>query len=384
MITEILKQVYDRGLEASVAEWFKSRLEKVSPGVTLGAAEHIIDWIEATKPVKLKKMRWDEALKAADKWTKSEQKKGSHIKEADKDTKLFMGVGEFEIVQLIGENAFKREGHLMSHCVASYYGKTGMKIYSLRDKDNNPHCTFEVVGDDRVQQVKGKGNGPIAPDYIEAVVQFLEKLGMEVRDSEMANLGYINIAKQKKYLNKETAASLFRKTYWNKKDKLLDKDRNEFACLELLDSIPLISEVGTELKVNFELPKFIKLSIEFLFSRSKKILGSETKAASGHSAKLAASGDSAQLAASGDSAQLAASGYYAKLELTGEHSVGAAIGVDNIIKGKLGTWITLAEYLSTYPRQIRFVKSAQIDGKIIKADTWYRLLNNEFTEIKST
>ena len=102
-------------------------------------------------------------------------------------------------------------------------------------------------------------------------------------------------------------------------------------------------------------------------------------AASGYDAQLAASGDYSQLAASGNDSQLAVSGDEAQLEITGEHSVGANIGANCKIKGIVGTWITLAEYVDGV---CVCVRSAQIDGAILKADTWYQLINGEFTEVK--
>ena len=101
-------------------------------------------------------------------------------------------------------------------------------------------------------------------------------------------------------------------------------------------------------------------------------------AASGNESKLAASGDWSKLAASGDMAQLAASGDRAKLEITGQNSVAANIGVNGKIKAAKGTWITLAEYDDNYICVC--VKSAKVDGELIKADTWYMLKNGEFTE----
>jgi hypothetical protein len=111
-------------------------------------------------------------------------------------------------------------------------------------------------------------------------------------------------------------------------------------------------------------------------------------AASGNSSHLAALGDSSHLAASGDSSHLAASGYsshlaasgdYSKLEVSGENSVAANIGVHGLIKGIKGTWITLAEYASG---KCICVKSAQIDGKKLKANTWYKLQNGEFAKVQ--
>ena len=103
-------------------------------------------------------------------------------------------------------------------------------------------------------------------------------------------------------------------------------------------------------------------------------------ASSGYSAQMASSGDSAQMASSGDSAQMASSGDFAKMELNGEYSVGAAIGIKSIIKGKVGCWITLAEYDKNC--KVVCVKSAQIDGKKINADTWYKLQGGEFVIVE--
>ena len=108
-------------------------------------------------------------------------------------------------------------------------------------------------------------------------------------------------------------------------------------------------------------------------------------ASSGNSAQLASSGNGVQLASSGNSAQLASSGYSAQLALEGEDSVGAAIGINNIIKGKKGCWITLAEYVYSEEKDVYIcvcVKSAQIDGEILKEDVFYRLEKGEFVEVE--
>ena len=91
-----------------------------------------------------------------------------------------------------------------------------------------------------------------------------------------------------------------------------------------------------------------------------------------------ASGIRSQLAASGDGSQLAASGDGSKLEITGQNSVAANIGVGGKIKASKGTWITLAEYDDN--NICVYVKSAKVDGELIKADVWYMLKNGEFTE----
>ena len=105
---------------------------------------------------------------------------------------------------------------------------------------------------------------------------------------------------------------------------------------------------------------------------------------SGDFAKIGSSGDSAQIGSSGDYAKIGSSGDFAQIDISGNTSVGAAIGINSIIKGAVGNWITLAEWAYDSDKQRCApvcVKSAQIDGEIIKADTWYKLADGEFVEV---
>jgi hypothetical protein len=104
---------------------------------------------------------------------------------------------------------------------------------------------------------------------------------------------------------------------------------------------------------------------------------------SGDYAQIGSSGNYAQIGSSGDSAKIGSSGDYAKIDISGNDSVGAAVGIGSVIKGAVGNWITLAEWVYDEVKQRRIpvcVKSAQIDGEIIKADTWYKLSGGEFVE----
>jgi hypothetical protein len=180
-----------------------------------------------------------------------------------------------------------------------------------------------------------------------------------------------------------------------------DLCESEFAEIEALgdvvkdandkDTKRATSEIKISAKIN--LAGFIKASFEYLWKecskKDKDDKNSSKLAASGDSSQLAASGDSSQLAASGDYSKLAASGYYSKLaasgyysqlEMSGKDSVGANIGIKGKIKGIVGSWITLAEYDDN--NKIIWVKSIQIDGEKLKADTWYQLIKGEFTEVQ--
>ena len=102
---------------------------------------------------------------------------------------------------------------------------------------------------------------------------------------------------------------------------------------------------------------------------------------SGASAKIGSSGNHAQIGSSGDSAQIGSSGNSAQIESTGENSVVMAAGYDSMAKAKIGSWITLAEWKCNGTDWVPIcVKTEQVDGERIKADTFYKLVNGEFKE----
>ena len=65
----------------------------------------------------------------------------------------------------------------------------------------------------------------------------------------------------------------------------------------------------------------------------------------------------------------------------GKESVAMAIGYNSKAKGSLGCFIVLTEYKNLGREyHIVDVKSAKVDGKKIKPDTFYKLINGEFVE----
>jgi hypothetical protein len=104
---------------------------------------------------------------------------------------------------------------------------------------------------------------------------------------------------------------------------------------------------------------------------------------SGDSAKIGSSGNSAQIGSSGDYAKIGSSGYSAKIDVSGTDSVVCCAGSDSIVKAKAGNWITLSEWEYSKGKYIpKCVKTEYVDGKKIKADTWYKLVNGKFTEVE--
>ena len=102
---------------------------------------------------------------------------------------------------------------------------------------------------------------------------------------------------------------------------------------------------------------------------------------SGDYAKIGSSGDYAKIGSSGDYAKIGSSGYSAQIDITGERSIGACVGNDGMIKAKKGCWIVQSEWKiveNTYTPVC--VKAVQVDGEMIKEDTWYKLKNGELVE----
>ena len=122
---------------------------------------------------------------------------------------------------------------------------------------------------------------------------------------------------------------------------------------------------------------------------------------SGYAAKIGSSGDYAQIGSSGDYAKIGSSGYaakigssghaakigssgdYAQIGSGGRNSVVMCAGFNSKAKAAVGSWITLAEWRKTDGEYKPIcVKTEQVDGKRIKADTYYKLIDGEFEEVE--
>ena len=68
-----------------------------------------------------------------------------------------------------------------------------------------------------------------------------------------------------------------------------------------------------------------------------------------------------------------------------------AAGCNSIAKAKIGSWITLAEWIRTdkandssnYIWIPKCVKTEYVDGERIKEDIFYKLVDGEFKEVES-
>jgi hypothetical protein len=133
--------------------------------------------------------------------------------------------------------------------------------------------------------------------------------------------------------------------------------------------------VTNELKITAEIGiiGLLKAGIEWIFNKVKA--SPDTQATTGNYAHSATTGYSAHSATAGYSAHSATTGDSARSATTGENCISASLGKNGTVKAAKGSWIVLAEYDDNY--KIICVKSVKVDGKKIKADTWYKLENKE-------
>ena len=93
---------------------------------------------------------------------------------------------------------------------------------------------------------------------------------------------------------------------------------------------------------------FVKACVDFTIEKARVESGKDNETdSSGDSAQIGSSGDYAKIGSSGDSAKIGSSGDSAKITSKGKNSVVMAAGYNSIAKAKIGSWITLAEWIRT-------------------------------------
>ena len=170
---------------------------------------------------------------------------------------------------------------------------------------------------------------------------------------------------------------------------------SDFAEVEALGDIKRDGTKSATNKIHIGeklgLKGFIKAAVDFTIEKTSfeklelntKTLEDLPETDSGDSAQIGSSGDSAKIGSSGNYAQIGSSGDSAKIESTGKNAVVMAAGYKSIAKAKIGSWITLAEWVQEDGEWIpKCVKTEHVDGTRIKEDVFYRLVDGNFCEVR--
>lgn len=104
----------------------------------------------------------------------------------------------------------------------------------------------------------------------------------------------------------------------------------------------------------------------------------------GNWAKINSLGNYNMISSFGNNANITASGFDTKVSSIGKDSIIICSGKGSMVKAEIGSWITLVEYKWDNFNDcftIACVKTEYVDGERIKANTWYKLINDKFVEI---
>ena len=140
--------------------------------------------------------------------------------------------------------------------------------------------------------------------------------------------------------------------------------------------------VGKKISVKAEIgiAGIIKAGVEYI----KEQVNWEDDKATNTGYQSAATNTGYQSAATntGDRSAATNTGYRSAAIVEGKESIALATGIDSKAKGKIGCFIVLAEWKEIDNEyHIVDVKSAKVDGKNIKEDTFYTLKDGKFVEV---
>ena len=139
-----------------------------------------------------------------------------------------------------------------------------------------------------------------------------------------------------------------------------------------------IKVASTKIKIgaSINIAGIVKAAIEYTTQRAKKENGSDK--------------DYGASSATGNCGASSATGYKGASSAEDKDSVAVAWGYHGKAKGVIGSFLVLADWEGdedNYWTQdlwtLKGAKMVQVDGKIIKENTWYTMVNGEIKEVES-
>ena len=171
---------------------------------------------------------------------------------------------------------------------------------------------------------------------------------------------------------------------------------------------------STKIKIgaSINIAGIVKAAIEYTTQRAKKENGSDedygassatgykgassatgykgASSATGYKGASSATGDYGVSSATGNCGVSSATGYKGASSAGDKDSVAVAWGYHGKAKGVIGSFLVLADwegdednYWTQNLWTLKGAKMVQVDGKIIKENTWYTMVNGEIKEVES-
>lgn len=144
---------------------------------------------------------------------------------------------------------------------------------------------------------------------------------------------------------------------------------------------------STKIKIgaSINIAGIVKEAIEYTTQRVKKENGSDKDYGAS-----SATGYKGASSATGDYGASSATGYKGASSAEDKDSVAVAWGYHGKAKGVIGSFLVLADwegdednYWTQNLWTLKGAKMVQVDGKIIKENTWYTMVNGEIKEVES-
>ena len=177
--------------------------------------------------------------------------------------------------------------------------------------------------------------------------------------------------------------------YAPNESRYFEADAEEVTDERGSDDSKIVAKKMT-LKAEIGVPGLVKAQIEYIKNQIgfedaiKRANAEKENHATGYLGAASATGYLGAASATGDQGAASATGDLGAASATGKAGVALAAGYECKAMGALGCAICCVERGEwdgeTFP--IIAVKAAIVDGEKIKADTWYRLKNGEFVEVR--
>lgn len=294
-------------MHESIQKWIDSNYKnylKKNPPLEPHIYDHIMDWMKSPEAAsylpRLDRVAVPTAIDLSNKWTvflnKKNEKNLKKIQDLSGVELIYKFSNDYSVVKLQSDDSFKREGVLMGHCVGSYSSRDDVQIYSLRDQNNEPHCTIEFNPYTKsIDQIKGKANLEVVPKYHKYVAEFLNQFHFESAYSyDLKNIAsiyfgnYIFLNNEiPKVLEINKSLNIEKTNFIHSFDKLtvngtttLSKNRRcqKLAKELIINGDLIIEEFHGLLKIADKL--IVKGSIEITDCENLKLLASEIEAES--------------------------------------------------------------------------------------------------------
>ena len=121
----------------------------------------------------------------------------------------------------------------------------------------------------------------------------------------------------------------------------------------------------------------IEAGVKFIFDKVN--WKDNKKSNTGNRSAATNTGDWSAATNTGNQSAATNTGYQSAAKVSGEESIAIVTGSDSMASGALGCWLVLTERDENY--HIKEVKAVKVDGKRIKADTYYKLVDGEVKEV---